>query len=131
MNDRPRRHCYKLNQTVHALNDDFDTEEIKKLLMAVKEYYKVDYRHCSLTEYYCYKIEETMLYKKRSLLFHDFEAAAEYRDLEKRYREVLEQTEKKGFRYKSKFFSEGNMIVFCFDEDNLKNTSILGLLGDI
>lgn len=121
----------KLNQTVHALPDDFDTEELKRLLSTIKEHYKVVYRHCSLTKYYGYKIEETLLYKKRSLLFHDFEAAAEYRDLERSYSNVLKRTKAKDVRYKSKFFVEGNSILFCFDEDSEKNTRILKLVNEL
>jgi hypothetical protein len=118
----------KLNQTVHALPDDFDTEELKRLLSTIKEHYKVVYRHYSLTKYYGYKIEETLLYKKRSLLFHDFEAADEYRDLEKSYRDVLKRTKAKAVRYKSKFFVENGNIVFCFDEENEKNVRILSII---
>jgi hypothetical protein len=118
----------KLNQTVHALHEDFETEELTTLLKTIKDQYGIMYRHCSLTAYYGYKIEETLLYKKRSLLFHDFEAAAEYRDLERSYRNVLKRTKANDVRYKSKFFVEGETIVFCFDEDNEKNARILSIM---
>ncbi len=120
-----------LNQTVHALDDNFDGEELKGLLASVKARYGIRYRQCSLTAYYGFKIEETLLYKKRSLLFHDFEVAAEYRDLERSYRNVLKRTKAKDVRYKSKFFVEGDTVVFCFDEENEKNARVLSIIEAI
>ena len=118
----------KLNQTVHALGDDFDKDEMTRLFLDIQSQYQIKYGLDLLTDYYTMKIGQVLEKKSASLKKHDFESAAWYRDLERRYMELIRQTKDDTLRYKSKFFLEGDQIIYCYQHRNKKTLTIIGII---
>ena len=102
--------------------------KIKQILQVIYNKPGLFLTYLNYSSYYNFKKDEALFKRQKCILFNQFEKAASWRDIERKYRGKLEMLNDPKLCVKSKFFIEDTYLIFCFHRENDYNKQIIELI---